>query len=68
MFWTLPRKGRRTRTQIIMKRKIYSTPIIEQTTCVMMKFAVCSGGGPHDAEEQTGDEVTGGMAPQRPMF
>ena len=68
MFWTLPRKGRRTRTQIIMKKKIYSTPIIEQTTCVMMKFAVCSGGDPYSAEEQPGTEAPGGMAPRRPMF
>jgi len=66
MFWTLPRKGRRTRTQIIMNKKIYNTPYVEQTECVMMKFAICSN--PDNPEQQSGDEIGGGMAPKRKVF
>lgn len=68
MFWTLPRKGRRTRTQIIMNKKIYNTPYVEQTECVMMKFAVCSGDGPASPEQQSGDPAPGGYAPERRVF
>ena len=28
-----------------MSKKFYNTPVMQLTECIMMKFAVCSGGG-----------------------
>jgi len=51
-----------------MKKKNYIAPLMEQTACVMMKFAVCSGGGPDSPEQQGGNEAPGLNAPKRKVF
>lgn len=70
MFWTLPRKGRRTKTQTVMNKKIYNTPYVEQTECLGL-YNLCEGSGdnsPASPEDQNGDPAPGGMAPRRRVF
>ena len=72
MFWTLPRKGRRTRTQIIMNKKIYNTPLVEQAECIGMSN-LCNvspnkvtPASPENGE--TEDPINMNGAPKRVMF
>ncbi len=70
MFWTLPPKGRRTKTQTVMNKKIYNTPLVEQTECLGL-YNLCGGSGdknPLDPEYQPGDPAPGDMAPRRRVF
>lgn len=69
MFWTLPRKGRRTKTQTVMNKKIYNTPLVEQAECIMFG-ALCQSptGDPNPGDNSgSGQQPPTGNAPARPF-